>query len=26
VKVVSDGVGADGGGPGAVGGSIQVSR
>ena len=26
VKVVSDGVGADSGGPGAVGGSIQVSR
>ena len=26
VKVVSDGVGADAGGPGAVGGSIQVSR
>ncbi len=26
VKVVSDGVGADGGGPGALGGSIQVSR
>jgi hypothetical protein len=26
VKVVSDGNGADGGGPGAVGGSIQVSR